>query len=475
MTVPANNLNDYFLPYQRAWILDDSTMKFYPKSRRIGITYGTSYRSHKKCMERKNFTQWVSSRDEFTAKEFITDYIKIWVEASNAIAVGMAGDNVQVVDPERNIRAFIVDYPLTGSRIVSLSSTPEAFAGKGGDVLIDEADLHKDAGKVIDMALPCTTWGNQLEVVSALRVDGHPNTPFCRIMSDIEAGGNPQGWSYHKTSILNAVDQGFVEKLNQVTGSTWTREAWLAMMRGKCRNEAAWQSQYLIVPQDAGGALLSYELIGQAEADTIGEYDPKYTCYAGMDIGRKHDLTVIWVVQRLGDVFYTRKVTVLDRTPFRDQLDVLLKTMTDYRVSRVCIDSTGIGAMLAEEAQRKLGEYRVEAVNFTPASKEEMAMTMLQRFQDRQVRIPQAREIREDLHKITKVVTAAGNIRYQAESDDEGHSDRFWALSLALHAGSTESGPCMAAGVNDDSRQRRDNDVWGSGYDYDNQNKGWRY
>ena len=41
--------------------------------------------------------------------------------------------------PERGIRAFVATYEATGSRVVSLSSTPEAFAGKGGDVLIDEA------------------------------------------------------------------------------------------------------------------------------------------------------------------------------------------------------------------------------------------------------------------------------------------------------------------------------------------------
>ena len=152
-----NRLNDYFLPYQRDWIVDDSPMKLYAKSRRIGITYATSFRVNDKCLRRRNFTQWVTSRDELTAHEFITDYIAKWVDASNAVCRGLLGDDLQVIDPERGIRAFVATYESTGSRVVSLSSTPEAFAGKGGDVLIDEADLHKDSGRVIDMALPCTT------------------------------------------------------------------------------------------------------------------------------------------------------------------------------------------------------------------------------------------------------------------------------------------------------------------------------
>ncbi len=449
----------YFLPYQENWILDESELKLYPKSRRVGITYGTSYRSHKKCMERPNFTQWVTSRDILTAKEFVTDYIAKWAKAANAVAKGLAGDNAQVVDELHGITAFVVEYEATGSRVVSLSSTPEAFAGKGGDVLIDEADLHKDSGKVIDMALPCTTWGGQLEVVSALKVDGNANSPFCRLMKDVETGGNPQGWSYHKTNILQAVEQGFVEKLNEVTGRNYIRSGWLEKMRAKCRSQEAWDSQYMIIPQDAGGSLLSYELIGQAENDKC-PIDPRGATYIGMDIGRKHDLTVIWQLCRLGDVFWTTKLKVLEKTPFRDQLDVLCRILERERVTRCCIDATGIGAMLAEEAQRRFGEYKVEAVGFTAAAKDEMANLMLQRFQDAQVRIPQNREIREDLHKVAKVVTAAGNIRYQAESDDAGHADRFWALALALLAAGNDSGVADALEIKDDSR-------YGRGDEYD--------
>jgi phage FluMu gp28-like protein len=443
---------DYFLSFQRQWITDESAMKWYAKSRRIGITYGTSYRTHRKCLQRRNFTQWITSRDMLTAKEFVTDYLAKWAKVANVIAKGLNGDNVQVVDELHGITAFIVDYE-TGSRAISLSSTPEAFAGKGGDVLIDEGDLHKDFGKLLDMAMPCTTWGNQLEVVSALRVDGDPGRPFVQTMRDIEAGNNPQGWSYHKTTIEEAVKQGFVEKINEVTGSDWTREAWLKMMRAKCRTEGAWQSQYMIVPQDAGGSLLTYELIGGCEIDGKAP-EGKGPVYIGMDIGRVHDLSVIWVLQRLGDVCWTRDVRVLDKTPYRIQLDILGGMINDYKANRVCIDSTGIGNMLAEEAQRLYGQYRVEPVGFTAPVKEDMAMHMLAAFEDRLVRIPVAREIREDLHKIRKAVTAAGNIRYEGDRDDAGHSDRFWALALALHAAGDDSGPVHAEALDADDNPR---------------------
>ena len=121
-------LTDYFLPYQRRWILDDSRMKLYAKSRRIGITYATSFRVNDKCLRRPGTVQWVTSRDEFTAREFITDYIAKWAAAANAVCRGLAGENAAVIDPLHGIRAYTAEYG-NGSRVISLSSTPEAFAG----------------------------------------------------------------------------------------------------------------------------------------------------------------------------------------------------------------------------------------------------------------------------------------------------------------------------------------------------------
>jgi phage FluMu gp28-like protein len=116
--------------------------------------------------------------------------------------------------------------------------------------------------------------------------------------------------------------------------------------------------------------------------------------YLGMDIGRKRDLTAIWLLERVGDVFWTRALRILEKTPFRDQLDVLSGYLRNPQLRRACIDATGIGAMLAEEAQRVHGQYRVEAVTFTGAVKAELAMPLLAAFQDRTVRIPQSRDIR---------------------------------------------------------------------------------
>jgi phage FluMu gp28-like protein len=120
--------------------------------------------------------------------------------------------------------------------------------------------------------------------------------------------------------------------------------------------------------------------------------------------------------------------------PFRQQHEAITATIRMTAARRVCIDSTGLGAQLAEDLQRDFGTFRVEQVQFTGAVKSDLATRTLRNFQDHRIRIPVDVKLREDLHSVKKVVTSAGNIRFDAERTKDGHADRFWAMALALMA-----------------------------------------
>lgn len=174
--------------------------------------------------------------------------------------------------------------------------------------------------------------------------------------------------------------------------------------------------------------------------------DIKGELYVGMDIGRKNDLTVIWILEKLENIKYTRKIEILPDTPFKKQEEILYGILSHKNFRRCCIDATGLGMQLAEGAIAKFGKYRVEAINFSPKVKEELAYNLKINFDDRAVYIPAEREIRDDLHSVRKITTSAGNIRFDVEkSDVSGHADRFWALALALHASQSYKGPIYIA------------------------------
>lgn len=443
----TTKFQNYFMQYQKQWISDPADIKFYEKSRRIGITYATSFEVVLKCLERPGHLQWVTSRDELTAGEFVRDYVRKWSKLANATCHGLAGDRYDVIDEAKGIKAFVVEYS-NGSRIISLSSTPEAFAGKGGDILIDEMDLHKNQGKLYDMAIPCTTWGGKLAAVSALSVDGGPTTVFCKTCTDARAD-NPMHISLHRTNIEDAVAQGFVEKLNETLGKHYTRKEWLTMMRSKCRTQEAWNTQYMLIPSTDSGAMLHYDLIRSCEL-LRSEIAQKTTAainaprFAGYDVARIHDLAVYSEFALIGDVLLQTDLTCLKNTSFPAQEDFLKSKLNNRNLRRLCIDYTGMGGPVTEHLQKVYGKYRVEGVNFSTVTKEVMATELRACFEDRRIRIFSDDKLREGLHKVEKIVTASGAIRYNAERDSEGHGDEFWSVALAKFAsGNMNNGPVI--------------------------------
>jgi phage FluMu gp28-like protein len=100
-------------------------------------------------------------------------------------------------------------------------------------------------------------------------------------------------------------------------------------------------------------------------------------------------------------------------------------------VQRACMDQTGLGEKPVEDARARHGAYRVEGVLFTAPVKQDLAIRVKRRFEDRQKRVPVDRETRDSLHAVKKIVTVAGNERFDAERTEKGHADEFWAAALA--------------------------------------------
>lgn len=218
-------------------------------------------------------------------------------------------------------------------------------------------------------------------------------------------------------------------------------QAYFDFVKAGCVDEESFLQEYMCVPADDDTAFLEYDLIAACEYDQYANWQlfEGRELYLGIDIGRKRDLTVLWVVERLGDVLYTRHVEALSNMP-KPQQDAIIWPWI-ARCRRTCIDATGLGIGWVDDAQKRFGEYRVEGVTFTGKVKEALAYPVRGAMQDRKLRIPYDPTIRSDLRSVTKQTTAAGNIRFTAERTPDGHADRFWALALAVHAGSTPSAP----------------------------------
>ncbi|MDR1063057.1 MAG: terminase family protein [Azoarcus sp.] len=413
------------------------------KARQIGLSWSTAYAAAERtAAEGARHDQWVSSRDEIQAKLFLED-CKLWAKIMHRAASDLGEI---VLDPEKRISAYVLEFA-SGRRIHSMSSNPDAQAGKRGGRVLDEFALHPDPKKLWAIAYPGITWGGNLEVISTHR--GSHNF-FNELIREARERGNPKNISLHRVTLTDALEQGFLAKLQKMLPENDPRQemdeaAYFDFVRSGCADEESFRQEYMCEAADDNVAFLEYSLITAAEyveANTwqYGLADkPQGRLYAGLDIGRKKDLTVLWIIEELGDVLYTRHVEILKSKRKSEQEAILWPWIG--KCARTCIDATGLGIGWADDAQDKFGAYAVEPVTFTPRVKESLAYPVRGALEDRQLRIPFDPEIRADLRQVTKQTTAAGNIRFTAERTSDGHADRFWALALAIHAASRPSAP----------------------------------
>ena len=437
-------LNKYFLPYQQRWLNDNSKVKIWEKSRRIGATYVQSYEDVRDCVAKKVPAVWFSSADESAAKEYIL-YCEKWVKLFN-IATKPLG-NV-VIDSEKDIKAFVIEFA-NGTKIHALSSNPKGFRSKGGKVILDEFAHHLSQDELWTAARPCVTWGFPLRILST---HNGQNCRFYKFIEEINKGNSK--WSLHTTPLQLAVAEGLADKIYGRVTTDEEKEDWIQEQRVDCFDEYTWRQEYCCEAIDEASSFLTYELINSCEADDLYKVlsEVKGDLFVGMDIGRKKDLSVIWVLELLGKVKYTRMIKEMEKTPFHIQQEVLANILKHKNLRRCCIDATGLGMQLAETAQIQFGKYRVEAITFTNKVKEELAYNLRTNFEDKTVYIPAEHQIREDLHSVRRVTSSSGNIRFDVEkSEASGHADRFWALGLALHSAESNVGP-----INIITRRRRE-------------------
>jgi len=399
--------------YQRRWFLDRRRFKLGKFARQTGKTFTTTLEIVDDCYEHAlqgKRTRWVIlSRGERQAREAMNEGVKL-----HAQAYGMAIE-AQEFDwrgESGSYRALEIELP-HGSKITALPSNPDTARGFSSNVFLDEFAFHKDSGAIWKALFPVISAGWKLRVTST------PNGKSGKFYELDTAQDDT--WSRHIVDIYQAVADGLPRDIDE--------------LRAGIADEDAWAQEYELVYLDEASAWLSYDLISSVEDENAGipELYQGGPCFVGRDIGRRHDLHVIWVWEQIGDVLWERERIEQKRATFADMDAAFDEVMLRYNVARACIDQTGMGEKVVEDAQRRYGS-RIEGVLFTGPNKLIMATRGKEHFEDRRVRITEGDPaLRADLHKLRKVASATGAPRFVADRDDD-HADRTWAAFLGIHA-----------------------------------------
>lgn len=439
----APNLNRYFLPYQIAWLLDDSPFKIWEKTRRGGMTYVQSYEDVRDAVSGR-WDVWFSSADDTAAREYIL-YCERWSKLFNEAA--KAFDEVVLNDEGKPVTVKTITFA-NGKRINALTSSPSQFRSKGGKVVLDEFAWHNKQDVMWAAAEPVTTWGFPLRIIST---HNGMSGKFYKLIQDAAEVGAV----VHSTTIYDAVEQGLLDKIYGRKTTAQERITWLELKRKRV-GSTVWDQEYCCKPIDESTAFLTFAIIDSCLEHGILRSLEQISApiFLGMDIGRKRNISVIWCNEIIGTQHVTRIVIPMEKTKYRVQYNTLKTFLNSPMCRRASIDEGGIGAQIAEDAVTDYGSYRVEPVNFNNTNKSRMAEAVKTAMEDRNFLIPSDGKvpdltlvgeatikdvIRDDFHSLRQVVSPAGNTRFDPDENESlpnSHADFFWAAALAVNAGS---------------------------------------
>jgi phage FluMu gp28-like protein len=410
-----------FRPFQIRWAKDNSRLALAVKSTQIGYSTATAaWAVFQRCLERPQHAVIFLSRSERQSLE-LARKAKGLVDAYQGIAAHLA-ENRQFQLTEQ--RQHEISFG-NGSRIIVLAANPDTARGYTGDIVLDEFAFHQDSAEIFKAA-----YGRMTTPGLCLRVLSTPNGAQGRFFElaqrlGLDTGIRPRhqpsrrtdsGWSGHWCDVHLAVEEDFPISI--------------ARVRADC-DEDTWLQEYCCNFLAGGSQWIPWELYEMNCDPTITvEEEPRGEgFYAGWDVARSRDLSVVWFSQLVGDVTHTRGILAMKGVPTPDQTTRVAAIMP--RVHRLCIDKTGMGLPIFETMER-LFPGKVEGISFTQATKQTMATTAKRRMEERRCRLPNDPAVWHSFRSVRKIATALGQVRFDADHDEHfGHADHWWAFCLA--------------------------------------------
>ena len=392
--------------HQRRWLEDHSRLRVCCKARQIGMSTAVATEALHAAVYGE--TTVIVSASQRQASELLRKAIHLLP------LVTVAADGAVCVDKQS---AEAIELS-TGGRVISLPASAATVQGYTGHVVIDEAAWIPDIDTLWQAIVPTISTRREYRL-SVVSTPGPRAGMFHHLWMSGDAA-----WSRHCVSIYDARAGGAPHDIDA--------------LRAAVADEATWRAAYECQFVDEAHALLPFDLLLARVDDTLSYYLGAETLsepgdlYAGYDVGRKHDLSVLVVLERIKEGFRWRGAVELQETPFDEQFELLTSVLQVPGMRRLAIDQSGLGMQLAEELVQKHGS-QVEPITMTAPVKESLASRILAVFQRGDVSIPDHRPLIDDLHSMQRTVTLAGNVRYAAPREAGSHADRWTALALALH------------------------------------------
>ena len=430
MTITEAFKKNILLDYQKKWLQDNSKVKVWEKSRRIGASYVEALFSVlAAALSRTDGGMncyYLSYAKEMT-QQFIND-AAFWAKLLDIACSDM--EETVIKDEDKDITVYKIRFD-SGFEIWGLPSVPRSLRSKQGHVIIDEAAFCDDLSELLKAALALLMWGGSVSILSTH--NGEDN-PFNDLIKEIHEG--KKNYSLCKTTITDALTDGLYQRICEVKNEEWTKEKeaeWLDALIKDYGDGA--DEELFCIPVASGTQYFSRALIDSVKEDVpvfrfsesdaftfesewkrerkinkwFKEIKPVLQStdnpvVLGEDFARSGDLTVIWLDEIIAER-QTKTLCVIElrNIPFAQQWQMIRLIGNELKTFEgAAFDARGNGQMIAEYAVQEWPGY-VYQVMLSRKWYAENFPHLKSAFEDKMTTVPNDAFIRDDF-KAVKVV-----------------------------------------------------------------------
>ena len=464
------------LPYQQAWVADDSDVKICEKGRRIGISWAEAADAALYAARAGGGSVYYLAYNQDMTKGFIED-VAWWAEWYDLSASEMEEREMVLEDPSESVKVVEVEFA-SGNVVQALPSTPRNLRSKGDPgerVVIDEFAFVDDPAGLLKAAMAFLVWGGGVHIISTH--NGRDNA-FNELVEDSRAGRKP--YSVHRTTFMDAVEQGLYERIDLVAGGELPeKEEWIDQIYEFYGEDA--EEELDVVPSESGGKYFSRFQVERCltkdipvvklelEDEFVDEPERKrrsdvhqwcennlrpYLASAngnlksmlGEDFARSADLSVVIPAQEQTDLSLEALfVLEMRNVPFEAQKQIVFYVIEHLpRFVSGAFDANGNGAFLAERARQRFGPTRIHEVKATRSWYMDHMPRYRAAFQDAEIALPQDADVLQDHMDVERVSGVPMVPRGESRKGTDGkqrHGDTAIAGCMLWYARQHQGAP----------------------------------
>ncbi|MBU0969201.1 MAG: terminase family protein [Proteobacteria bacterium] len=450
------------LLYQNKWTNDESQVKWWEKSRRIGASFcdaaDSALKAAKKESEGGMDCFYLSYNKDMTA-QYVKD-VAFWAKKLNLVCSEF--EEIIIKDEDKDINIYQVRFA-SGHIVQGLPSIPKSLRSKQGKVTIDEAAFVEDLKAILKAAIAMLMWGGQVCVISTH--DGDENE-FNQKIEDIRAG--KLSYALHRTTLDDALEQGLYRAICERAGREYSKEAedkWKAELIEQYGDDAD-EELFCIPSMGTGGyftrpqikacmkkdiPVITYsqkdeweELPDEVREEETREWleeniapllealDPDRKTWIGEDFARDQNLTVIWPGQEKEDANIRVPFGLeLFNIPFRQQEQILFYVLDGLPCFQGgAMDARGNGQALAEYAMQRYSPDRIHRIKASDSWYGRWFPAYKATIQDQAMDMPQSADVIED-HRAVKKIKGIPKIAEAQAKDKKSKKKRHGDSAIA--------------------------------------------